>query len=91
MRKQELVHLHALYTLVREHVTAREDPAPGAFESSADIDVSPAAIYRSKRAHRRAVLQLAADVATVVADEPTPAPAESTPDGTAVGDADTGL
>lgn len=81
MRKQELVHLHALCVLVRAQVEAREAVPPDAFASYDELGVTASAVYRSKRAHRRAVRCLASDVADVVDDESAPADL-TTADGT---------
>lgn len=82
MRKQELVHLHGLCMLVRDHVEAREDPPPAAFGDYDRLEVSPSAIYRGKRAHRRAVQALASDIASAVSDESAQPTASPIADGT---------
>jgi len=81
MRKQELVHLHALCVLVRKHVESRAGDTDDAFYRYEEVDVSPTAIYRAKGAHRRAVLQLTADISAALPDEPTPPTARPLPDG----------
>jgi hypothetical protein len=65
MRKQGLVHLHALCTLLREHVRNREDVESEALDGGSGT-ASPAAIHRPKADHRRAVDELATEVATAV-------------------------
>lgn len=81
MRKQELIHLHALCVLVREHAEARDDVPPGAFASYEDLGVPPSAIYRSKAAHRRAVRALTASLASSVEESDASAPTHPVADG----------
>lgn len=81
MRKQELVHLHALCALVRCDVEARPDVPSDVSSTYDEADVSPAAIYRGKRAHRRAVLTLSDDLASAVADADRSDPAGAVADG----------
>lgn len=84
MRKQELVHLHALCSLIRSHVEARADPPPGTFDDYEELGVAPTTIYRQKRAHRRAVLQLLDDVTSAIPAEELPqatASTETSPEG----------
>jgi hypothetical protein len=69
MRKQELVHLHALCALARSHLESRENLPAGAFSRYDECDVSPSAIYCSKGDHRRAVRLLAAELACAVDGE----------------------
>lgn len=66
MRKQGLVHLHALCAQLRTHVEERAEVPDGAFDRYEELDVSPSAIYRRKESHRRAVQRLADDVSTAV-------------------------
>lgn len=66
MRKQELVHLHALCTLVRSHVEARSEVPPGTFDEYEQLCVTSTSIYRRKRAHRRGVTALLDGVTSAV-------------------------
>jgi hypothetical protein len=84
MRKQELVHLHALGVACRRQVDA--DAAPAAFEAYEDLGVSPTSIHRRKDAHREAILRLFAGVAVACADDP--AAAAPDPDQPSPGDWD---
>ena len=71
MKKDELVHLHSLLTLLRAEFERREDPPDGAFAHYADLDVSPMAVYGSKAEHTRAVQALAGPLAALAeADDP---------------------
>jgi hypothetical protein len=65
MRKQGLVHLHALCTLLREYLEDREDLGTDTLDGSQST-ASPAAIHRPKAEHRRAVDALASRIATAV-------------------------
>jgi hypothetical protein len=65
MRKQALVHLHALCTLLREYLQNREEFSEEAIDPGS-VPTSPAAIHRPKDEHRRAVEALATEVATAV-------------------------
>jgi hypothetical protein len=65
MRKQGLVHLHALCTLLREHLQNRSEFEASAFDC-ANGTASPAAIHRPKAEHRRAVDELATEIAAAV-------------------------
>jgi len=69
MRKQELVHLHALCAQVREHVEQRHRTERDLFVGYEDLGVGPNAVYRSKDNHRRAVFRLADGVTTVLEQE----------------------
>lgn len=72
MRKDELVHLHNLLTIVREEYERREEPPPGTFEAYDDLGVSPMAIYGSKADHRRAVRALARALAASMESDGRP-------------------
>lgn len=83
MRKQGLVHLHALCREVRTHVEVREDVPPGAFDRYEEVGVSPSAIYRRKQSHRRSVQTLLDGIVTAVdADGPTASEPAATDGGT---------
>ncbi|WP_276255541.1 UPF0058 family protein [Halomontanus rarus] len=57
MRKQELVHTHALVVELRAHIcsTHGETPTPDAFDDYDANDVTPAAVYHPKSAHKESV------------------------------------
>lgn len=59
MKKDELVHLHSLLTVVRAEYERRGVVSPSAFERYEDLDISPVAVYGSKSEHVRAVQALA--------------------------------
>jgi hypothetical protein len=63
MRKDELVHLHSLLTVVRAEYERRGDASPSAFERYEELDVSPMAVYGSKSEHVRSVQALASALA----------------------------
>lgn len=69
MRKQGLVHLHALGAQLRTHVEDRADVPPDAFSRYEELGVSPSAIYHRKESHRRAVQHLLDGVSTAVERE----------------------
>lgn len=72
MRKQELIHLHALLDTIRSHLD-REGPLPNdAFDDYDAYGVSPMAIHRAKGDHHTAVQFLADGIlATIDAREDT--------------------
>lgn len=63
MRKQELVHLHALGAELRRHVATPPDGSADRFDAYDEQSVSPTSIHRRKDAHREAILHLYAGVA----------------------------
>ena len=65
MRKQALVHLHALCTLLREYLQNSEEASVGAIDPDS-APTGPAAIHRPKGEHRKAVNALATEIATAV-------------------------
>ena len=69
MRKDELVHLHSLLTVLRTEYERRGVPAE-AFAAYDELDVSPIAVYGSKAEHTAAVQALASALADV--SEPGP-------------------
>lgn len=75
MKKDELVHLHALLTLLRDEYDRRGIAPPSAFEAYDAVDVSPMAVYGSKTDHERAVRALANALAAVSTDERGPSKA----------------
>lgn len=64
MRKDELVHLHSLLTVLRAEYERRE-VSPEAFADYDELDVSPMAVYGSKAEHAAAVQALASALASV--------------------------
>ena len=58
MRKQELIHLHALCLLLRERLDERNAISPEAFAGYDDIRLDPTAVHRRKAEHHEAVLAL---------------------------------
>jgi hypothetical protein len=64
MRKDELVHLHSLLTVLRAEYERRGVPAE-AFAAYDELDVSPIAVYGSKAEHAAAVQALASALADV--------------------------
>lgn len=57
MRKQELIHIHGLLAVTRQHLADREEieiPAD-AFNAYDDYGVGPTAITKRKDAHKKAV------------------------------------
>ncbi|SEO31854.1 hypothetical protein SAMN05216388_101113 [Halorientalis persicus] len=67
MRKDEFLHLHQLLAVTQRTLAAR-----GVSDADTDTDtgtVSPVAAHASKADHERAVMTLAATLATVTADE----------------------
>lgn len=65
MQKNELVHLHSLLSLLREHFEEEELIDPDAFEEYESLGVSPSQAYKRKGDHRRALLALS----EILADE----------------------
>lgn len=58
MRKQEIVHLHALGVVLRGEVESSANPSDDAFAAYDAMDVGPTAIDRQKTTHRTATLEL---------------------------------
>lgn len=58
MRKQELIQLHALTVLVRQHSEKHYEFSPGTFQAYEDCSVSPASIHRRKADHKEALFLL---------------------------------
>jgi hypothetical protein len=75
MKKDELVHLHSLLTVVRAEYERRGVVSSSAFGSYEELGVSPMAVYGSKSEHARAVQALASTLAAAsddsVRSEPT--------------------
>lgn len=60
MRKDEAVHLHALFREIRTNLEERDWVDPAAFETYDELGVSPLQVHRSKDEHTEA-LQVLAD------------------------------
>lgn len=58
MRKQELIHLHALLTEIRDDLEERTNESAIAFEAYEHNAVQPTAIFARKGAHLDAIWQL---------------------------------
>ena len=71
MRKQELIHLHALCLLLRERVDERTEITSEAFAGYDDSRLDPSAVHRRKAEHHEAVLALLEGLATALS-EPDP-------------------
>ncbi|WP_207591625.1 UPF0058 family protein [Halomontanus rarus] len=74
MRKQELVHMHALAIKLRTHICSShgETPTPDAFDDYDANDVTPATVYHPKSAHKESVqLLLEGIVRTIEAQSST--------------------
>ena len=66
MRKNELVHLHALVRTVADHLIDRGSLDPAALADYEALGVSPMALQASRGDHERAVLVLATAVADAI-------------------------
>lgn len=81
MKKDELVHLHSLLTVLRAEFERRGAASEAAFPDYDDLGVSPMAVYGSKSDHLRAVQALSSALA---------AAAETGDEESSVGDRDRG-
>jgi hypothetical protein len=68
MRKQELIHLHALCLLLRERLEDRAAIPPETVASYDDSHLGPTAVHRRKAEHKDAVLALLDGLATAVSE-----------------------
>lgn len=66
MRKQELIHLHALCLLLRERLEERLPLEQEAFAGYDDRHLDPTAVHRRKAEHHDAVLTLLDDLTTAL-------------------------
>lgn len=66
MRKQELIHVHALLADVRDELAATREGSGGAFDAYESHGVGPVEIYSGKEAHREAVTRLADGIEEVL-------------------------
>ncbi|MFP8953421.1 UPF0058 family protein [Natrialbaceae archaeon A-arb3/5] len=58
MRKQELVHLHALAVEIRDYVSDRESVPPDAFAEYDRNGSKPTSLHRRKTTHKECLLLL---------------------------------
>jgi len=65
MRKRELVHLHALLDHVGRFMHEHEALSDAVLEDYEALGIAPAAIYKTKGDHKRAVTALSEALATV--------------------------
>jgi len=68
MRKQELIHLHALCLLLREQLEDRTAIRPGAVAGYDETRLGPTAVHRRKADHHEAVLALLDGLTTALAE-----------------------
>lgn len=55
MRKQELIHFHALATVIREFIAERETVGPDAFLKYDQKGIRPTSVHRNKTAHKESL------------------------------------
>lgn len=67
MRKRDLVHLHALFSLVRRWLAERNEEPPGAYDAYERLDLAPTGLDRRKREHREAVHALLDGIEATIA------------------------
>lgn len=58
MRKQELVQMHALCVLIRDHFEEEHGVPTDVFHDYDEYGVTPAAIHRRKDIHKNALFRL---------------------------------
>jgi hypothetical protein len=68
MRKQEILHLHALCALIRVYLEESREVPSDCFRAYEDHDVSPSEIHRRKDVHRRAQSLLLDSLAALTDD-----------------------
>ncbi|MFP8958434.1 UPF0058 family protein [Natrialbaceae archaeon A-CW3] len=76
MRKQELIHLHALAMEIRKYLVVHETIPTGSFEHYEHYGVSPTSIHYSKTRHKES-LQLLLEGLLAALDHP---PSSTVPD-----------
>lgn len=69
MRKQELVQLHALCVLIRDHLEDQYTFSADAFQAYDEFGVSPAAIHRRKEIHETALFHILEGFNVVLEDQ----------------------
>lgn len=79
MKKDELVHLHSLFTLLRAEYERRGAASAEAFAAYEEQDLSPMAVYGSKADHLAAVQALSSALAA--ASDPDEEPPEADREG----------
>ena len=79
MRKDELLHLHSLFALLRSEYVERGLASPAQFSEYDDLEISPMAVYESKNEHARAVRTLAQPLASVSGESPDRSAAVTSP------------
>ncbi|UTF52583.1 UPF0058 family protein [Natronosalvus rutilus] len=77
MRKQELIHLHALAVELRKDVTEHETVPPDAFEEYDRYGIAPTSIHYNKPRHKESLLLLLDGICRTVGRPPT----QDLPDG----------
>jgi hypothetical protein len=81
MKKNELIHLHALLVRVARDYVARGDASPEAFEPYHELDVTPMSLREPRASHEAAVRTLAgilADLSTTEDEAVVPVGASGT-------------
>ena len=66
MRKQELLHVHQLLSLVRRNLETEESVPPDAFTAYDALGVAPNGCNRNKRDHEVAIHRLLTGIETVI-------------------------
>jgi len=79
MKKDELVHLHSLFWLLRQDYEQRGIASPEQFSGYDELGVSPMAVYTSKAGHKEAVGTLADELAAASCDGDERSAAVSSP------------
>ena len=69
MRKQELIHLHALATELYRHIDDAERPPPTEIRTYERNGVTPVSIHHNKESHKAALHQLLEAVITIVDEQ----------------------
>uniref|UniRef100_A0A7D5GKK1 UPF0058 family protein n=2 Tax=Natrinema halophilum TaxID=1699371 RepID=A0A7D5GKK1_9EURY len=62
MRKQALVHIHALISEIRAFIMERESVPMGAFATYDQIGILPTEIHYNKRKHKESIFTLLEDI-----------------------------
>lgn len=73
MRKQELIHLHALCVELRRYFEDHHDLSSDPFQSYEEFGVSPLAVHHRKQFHEEALFRLLIGLATFIDAHPAPA------------------
>lgn len=67
MKKNELVHLHSLFHLLKRHLIAEGAVDEEAFEEYDELSVRPQHVYKAKGHHQEGVRVLATAIANELA------------------------